>query len=93
MDTTSLMLSGLVRRARHGLSHVRQKKAGRLLPIVAGLALMVIPYFIANTIILLVVCAGPERDAIFIARRLITHRPRNNCPWRRRRAGVETGRG
>jgi hypothetical protein len=34
------------------------KKAGRLVPIVAGLALMVIPYFIPNTIILLVVCAG-----------------------------------
>jgi hypothetical protein len=32
------------------------KKAGRLVPIVAGLALMLVPYFIASVVILLVVC-------------------------------------
>jgi hypothetical protein len=34
------------------------KRAGRLVPIAAGLGLMVVPYFIPNLAVLLVVCAA-----------------------------------
>jgi hypothetical protein len=34
------------------------KKAGRLVPLIAGLALMTIPYFIPNLLILSIVCAA-----------------------------------
>jgi len=34
------------------------KKAGRPVPLVAGLALMAVPYFIPNLMILLIVCCA-----------------------------------
>jgi len=34
------------------------KKAGRLVPLVTGLALMAAPYFIPNLMILLIVCCA-----------------------------------
>ena len=34
------------------------KKAGRFVPLGAGTGLMVVPYFIPNLIVLVVVCAG-----------------------------------
>jgi hypothetical protein len=34
------------------------KKSGRVIPIGAGLGLMVLPYFITNLVVLLVVCAA-----------------------------------
>jgi len=34
------------------------KKAGRLVPLTAGVALMVVPYLIPNVIALVVVCAA-----------------------------------
>ena len=34
------------------------KKAGRMVPLGAGLALMVVPMFISNLVVMLVVCAG-----------------------------------
>jgi hypothetical protein len=57
MDTTSLMLSVLFGAIGMGFL-VYGKKAGRLIPIVAGLGLMIIPYTISNNYILTGVCAG-----------------------------------
>jgi len=34
------------------------KKAGRMVPLGVGAALMVVPYFITNLIVLLLVCCG-----------------------------------
>ena len=45
------------------------KKAGRLIPIVAGLALMIVPYFISSILVLLLVC-GALTAAPFIIRDL-----------------------
>jgi hypothetical protein len=55
MDTTSLMLSVLFGAIGMGFL-VYGKKAGRLVPVVAGLALMVVPYFIANNVLMGGVC-------------------------------------
>jgi hypothetical protein len=55
MDTTSLMLSMLFGTVGVGFV-MYAKKAGRLLPAIVGLALMVLPYFIPNVVVLLVVC-------------------------------------
>jgi hypothetical protein len=55
VDTTSLLLSVLFGALGLGFL-VYGRKAGRLVPALAGLALMVVPYFIANTVILLSVC-------------------------------------
>jgi hypothetical protein len=55
MDTTSLMLSVLFGALGMGFL-VYGKKAARLVPVIVGLALMVLPYFIPNTVILLIVC-------------------------------------
>ena len=57
MDTNSLMLSVLFGALGMGFL-MYGKKAGRLVPIVVGLALMIIPYFIPNAVILLIVCVA-----------------------------------
>jgi hypothetical protein len=57
MDSTSLMLSMLF--GTFGMGFLMYgKKAGQMVPILVGLALMVLPYFIANTIALLIVCCS-----------------------------------
>ena len=55
MDTTSLMLSLLFGTIGMGM-FMYGKKAGRMVPLGAGLALMVLPYCIPNVIALLVIC-------------------------------------
>ena len=55
MDTVSLLLSVLFGALGLGFL-VYGRKAGRLVPAIVGLALMVVPYFISNTVLLLSVC-------------------------------------
>ena len=55
MDSTSLFLSLLFGAIGMGML-MYGKKAGRMVPLGAGLALMVIPYCIPNAIALLIVC-------------------------------------
>ena len=55
MDTTDLMLSLLFGSIGMGML-MYGKKAGRMVPLAAGLALMVLPYCIPNPIALLIVC-------------------------------------
>ena len=55
MDTTNLMLSFLFGTIGMGL-FIFGKKAGQMVPLGAGMALMVCPYFIPNAAVLLVVC-------------------------------------
>jgi hypothetical protein len=57
MDATSLMLSMLFGTFGFGFV-LYAKKEGKLLPAVAGAALMIIPYFISNVPILVIVCLG-----------------------------------
>ena len=55
MDATSLMLSMVF--STFGLGFVvYAKKAEKLIPGIAGAILMVIPYFIANLVVLTIVC-------------------------------------
>jgi hypothetical protein len=42
------------------------KSMGRLVPIGAGMALMIVPYFIANVIALLVVCLALAAVPFFL---------------------------
>ena len=55
MDSNSLMLSLLFGSIGAGML-MYGKKAGRMVPLAAGLALMVLPYCIPNVIALLIVC-------------------------------------
>lgn len=55
MDTTNLMLSFLFGTIGMGL-FMYGKKAGQMVPLGVGVALMVCPYFIPNAVVLLVVC-------------------------------------
>ena len=55
MDSTLLLLSLLFGSIGMGMC-MYGKSAGRMVPLGAGAALMVIPYFIPNAIALLVVC-------------------------------------
>jgi hypothetical protein len=55
MDTTNLMLSFLFGTIGMAL-FIYGKKAGQLVPLGAGMALMICPYFIPNPIALLGVC-------------------------------------
>jgi hypothetical protein len=57
MDLTSLMLSLLFGMAGMGFV-VYGKKAAQVIPMVAGLLLMVVPYFISSVMIMLIVCVG-----------------------------------
>ena len=57
MDSTSLMLSLLFGSIGMGM-FMYGKKAGRMPPLGAGLALMVLPYCIPNVMALLVVCCA-----------------------------------
>jgi hypothetical protein len=54
-DTTSLMLSLIFGSIGLGF-FLYGKKAGQLVPICAGAALMIFPYLIPNIAILLIVC-------------------------------------
>jgi hypothetical protein len=57
MDTTNIMLSLLF--GTCGMGFITYgKKAGRFVPMGVGLMLMVCPYFIANTLVMLIVCGG-----------------------------------
>lgn len=56
MDTNSLMLSLLFGAIGMGM-FMYGKKAGRMVPLGAGLALMVVPYCVPNPIALLIVCS------------------------------------
>lgn len=56
MDTNSLMLSLLFGCIGMGML-MYGKKAGRMVPLGAGLALMVIPYFIPSAIAMTIVCS------------------------------------
>jgi hypothetical protein len=57
MDATSLMLSMLF--STFGLGFVvYARKAGKMVPAIAGAILMVVPYFIANNVLLTVICLG-----------------------------------
>ena len=55
MDSSSLMLSLLFGSIGMGML-MYGKKAGRMVPLGAGLALMVLPYCIPNVMALLIVC-------------------------------------
>lgn len=57
MDFNGLMVSFLFGMVGMGMLSYG-KKAGRVVPMGAGLALMVVPYFIPNVWVLLSVCAG-----------------------------------
>ena len=56
IDSTNLLLSLLFGSIGLGL-FMYGKKAGRMVPLGAGLALMVVPYCIPNAIAMSVVCA------------------------------------
>ena len=57
MDTTTIMLSLLF--GTVGLGFLMYgKNAGRVVPMAAGLALTVCPYFISSVLALLVVCTA-----------------------------------
>jgi hypothetical protein len=54
-DTTNLLLSLLF--GSVGLGYVMYaRKAGKLAPAIAGVGLMAFPYFIGNTILLILIC-------------------------------------
>ena len=55
MDTTTLLLSLLFGSIGAGM-FMYGKKAGRLVPLGAGAALVAIPYFIPNVIAMTLVC-------------------------------------
>ena len=55
MDTTSLMVSLLAGLAGMGML-MFAKATRRLVPVAAGLGLMICPYFIASTVVQVVVC-------------------------------------
>ena len=57
MDTTSLMLSLLFGTIGMGM-FMYGKKAGRMVPLGAGLALMVVPYCVPNPIAPLIFCCA-----------------------------------
>ena len=57
MDLNVLMASLLFGTIGMGM-FVYGKKSARLIPLGAGLALMIVPYFLSNLIVLLVVCGG-----------------------------------
>jgi hypothetical protein len=65
MDMNALMLSllfGIIGSAMF----LYGKKAGRMVPLGAGLALMIVPMFISNLIVMLVVCSGITATPWFI---------------------------
>ena len=57
MDMTSLMLSLLFGSVGMGFL-MYGKKAGLLVPIGAGLGLMICPYFISSAIVMVIVCGA-----------------------------------
>jgi len=57
MDTNLLFASLLFGLIGTGML-MYGKKAGRPVPLFAGVALMAVPYFIPNLIVLLIVCTG-----------------------------------
>lgn len=57
MDTTNLMLSLLFGTCGMGFL-TYGKKAGQFVPMGVGLILMVCPYFITSTLVMLIVCGG-----------------------------------
>jgi hypothetical protein len=57
MDTNSLLVSLLFGAIGMGM-FMYGKKAGRMVPLGAGVGLMVVPYFIPNVIVMLIVCCG-----------------------------------
>jgi hypothetical protein len=56
MDGTSLILSFVFGMIGMGMV-MYAKKAGRVVPLGAGVALMALPYFISNSIAMVSVCA------------------------------------
>jgi hypothetical protein len=57
MDMTNLMISLVAGMIGMGMV-MFAKSTSRLIPGLAGLGLMIIPYFIANAIIMTIVCVG-----------------------------------
>ena len=57
MDMNNLMLSLLFGCVGMGFL-MYGKKAGQLVPILCGLGLMVVPYLLSNTWVLVLVCLG-----------------------------------
>ncbi len=57
MDMSLLIVSFIFGTIGFGM-FLYGKKAGRLIPLGAGMALMTIPYFIPNLIALIIVCLG-----------------------------------
>jgi hypothetical protein len=55
MDATSLMISLFFGAIGTGM-FMYGKKAERMIPLAAGVALIVVPYFIPNAIVMLIVC-------------------------------------
>ena len=64
-DTTNLMLSLLFGAIGMGM-FMYGKKASRMVPLCAGLALMVVPYFIPNAIALSIVCCAVTATPWFL---------------------------
>jgi len=57
MDATSLMLAMLF--GTLGLGYLMfARKAGLIVPAIAGVALMVVPYFISSNLVMTVTCLG-----------------------------------
>jgi hypothetical protein len=57
MDTNSLLVSLFFGLVGMGM-FMHGKQAGRMVPLAAGLALMVLPYLIPNLIVLVIVCCA-----------------------------------
>jgi hypothetical protein len=57
MDMTNLMISLVAGLAGMGML-MFAKSARRLVPVAAGLGLMICPYFIASTVLLVAVCVA-----------------------------------
>ena len=57
MNPNGLILSLLFGMVGMGM-FMYGRKAGRMVPLLAGVALMAVPYFIPNVLVLLLVCCG-----------------------------------
>lgn len=57
MDTTNIMLSLLFGTFGTGF-FIYGKNAGQFVPMCVGLTLMVCPYFITSTLVMMIVCGG-----------------------------------
>jgi hypothetical protein len=65
MDTTGLMLSLLFGAIGMGF-FMFGKREGRMVPLLVGVGLMVVPYFIANVVVMVVACGALTVVPLFV---------------------------